>query len=78
MSALGHEQTSRHARVMSVLSLKADIRQCGWVSAKCQKRKFGPEGCSELANYRGGETSPVNSLPLPSKTFSDNLPRCVD
>jgi hypothetical protein len=29
-SALGHEQTSRHARVMSVLFLKADIRQCGW------------------------------------------------
>ena len=27
MSALGHEQTSRHVRVMSVLPLKADIRQ---------------------------------------------------
>jgi hypothetical protein len=27
MSALGHEQTSRHARVMSALPLKADIRQ---------------------------------------------------
>ena len=26
-SALGHEQTSRHVRVMSVLPLKADIRQ---------------------------------------------------
>ena len=29
MSALDHEQTSRHARVMSVLSLKADIHQRG-------------------------------------------------
>jgi len=27
MSALGHEQTSRHVRVMSVIPLKADIRQ---------------------------------------------------
>jgi Autoinducer binding domain len=27
MSALGHEQTSRHVRVMSVISLKADIHQ---------------------------------------------------
>jgi hypothetical protein len=30
MSALGHEQTSRHVRVMSVLTLKADIRQREW------------------------------------------------
>ena len=29
MSAMGHEQTSRHVRVMSVISLKADIRQRG-------------------------------------------------
>ena len=29
MSALGHEQTSRHVRVMSVLPLKADIHQGG-------------------------------------------------
>jgi hypothetical protein len=29
MSALGQKQTSRHARVMSVLSLKADIHQRG-------------------------------------------------
>ena len=29
MSALGHKQTSRHARVMSVLPLEADIRQRG-------------------------------------------------
>ena len=29
MSALGHEQTSRHVRVMSVLPLKADIHQRG-------------------------------------------------
>ena len=29
MSAMGHEQTSRHARVMSVIPLKADIRQRG-------------------------------------------------
>src|SRR4029077_6175960 len=29
MSALGHEQTSRHVRVMSVIPLKADIRQRG-------------------------------------------------
>ena len=28
MSALGHEQTSRHVRVMSVIPLKADIRHC--------------------------------------------------
>jgi hypothetical protein len=28
-SALGHEQTSRHVRVMSVILLKADIRQRG-------------------------------------------------
>ena len=27
MSAMGHEQTSHHIRVMSVLPLKADIRQ---------------------------------------------------
>jgi hypothetical protein len=26
-SALGHEQTSRHVRVMSVITLKADIHQ---------------------------------------------------
>jgi hypothetical protein len=30
MSALGHEQTSRHVRAMSVIPLKADIRQRGW------------------------------------------------
>jgi hypothetical protein len=29
-SALGHEQTSRHVRVMSVLPLKADTHQRGW------------------------------------------------
>jgi hypothetical protein len=29
MSALGHEQTSRHVHVMSVIPLKADIRQSG-------------------------------------------------
>src|SRR6476620_6454810 len=29
MSALGHEQTSRHIRVMSVITLKADIHQRG-------------------------------------------------
>ena len=29
MSAMGHEQTSRHGRVMSVIPLKADIRQRG-------------------------------------------------
>ena len=27
MSALGHEQTSRHVHVMSVIPLKADIHQ---------------------------------------------------
>ena len=27
VSAMGHEQTSHHIRVMSVLPLKADIRQ---------------------------------------------------
>ena len=29
MSPLGHEQTSRHVRVMSVIPLKADIHQRG-------------------------------------------------
>ena len=29
MSAWGHEQTSRHVRVMSVIPLKADIHQRG-------------------------------------------------
>ena len=29
MSALGHEQTSRYVRVMSVIPLKADIHQRG-------------------------------------------------
>jgi len=29
MSALGHEQTSRHVCVMSVIPLKADIHQRG-------------------------------------------------
>ena len=29
MSALGHEQTSRHVRVMSVIPLKPDIHQRG-------------------------------------------------
>jgi hypothetical protein len=29
MSALGHEQTSHHVRVMSVIPLKADIHQSG-------------------------------------------------
>jgi hypothetical protein len=29
MSALGHDQTSRHVRVMSVIALKADIHQRG-------------------------------------------------
>ena len=28
-TAQGHEQTSRHVRVMSVIPLKADIHQCG-------------------------------------------------
>jgi hypothetical protein len=30
MSAMGHEQTSRHAPVMSVIPLKADIHQREW------------------------------------------------
>ena len=30
MAALGQKQTSRHVRVMSVLPLKADIRQREW------------------------------------------------
>ena len=29
-SAVGHEQTYRHVRVMSVIPLKADIRQRKW------------------------------------------------
>jgi hypothetical protein len=29
MSAMGHEQTSRHVRVMPVIPLKADIHQRG-------------------------------------------------
>jgi hypothetical protein len=29
MSAMGHEQTSHHVRVMSVIPLKADIHQRG-------------------------------------------------
>ena len=29
VSAMGHEQTSRHVRVMSVIPLKADIHQRG-------------------------------------------------
>ena len=29
MSALGHEQTSRHVRIMSVIPLKAEIHQRG-------------------------------------------------
>jgi hypothetical protein len=30
MSAMGHERTSRHVRVVSVIPLKADIRQRGF------------------------------------------------
>jgi hypothetical protein len=30
-SALGHEQTSRHVRVMSVVPLKADIHRREWL-----------------------------------------------
>ena len=30
VSALGHEQTSRNVRVMSVIRLKADIHQREW------------------------------------------------
>ena len=30
MSAMGHEQTSHHVRVMSVIPLKADFHQRGW------------------------------------------------
>jgi hypothetical protein len=30
MSAMGHEQTSHHLRVMSVIPLKADIHQRGF------------------------------------------------
>jgi hypothetical protein len=30
MSDMGHEQTSRNVRVISVLPLKADIRQREW------------------------------------------------
>jgi hypothetical protein len=30
MSALGHKRKLCHARVMSALPFKADIRQCGW------------------------------------------------
>jgi hypothetical protein len=29
MSAMGHEQTSRHVRVMSIIPLEADIHQRG-------------------------------------------------
>ncbi|MGA8435638.1 MAG: hypothetical protein WBE89_08285 [Methyloceanibacter sp.] len=30
MSALGHEQTTRHVHIMSVIPLKADIHQREW------------------------------------------------
>jgi tryptophan-rich sensory protein len=33
MSAMGHKQTSRYVRVMSVISLKADIHQHGLIVA---------------------------------------------
>jgi hypothetical protein len=33
MSALGHDQTSRHVRIMSVLPLKADILSASGTSA---------------------------------------------
>jgi hypothetical protein len=40
MSALGHKQTSRHVRVMSVIPLKADIHQRGCTPALCQEPTF--------------------------------------
>jgi hypothetical protein len=45
MSALGHEQTSHHVRVMSVIPLKADIHQHGLhvrLVPQADKRTFRP------------------------------------
>ena len=42
MSALGHEQTSRHVRVMSVIPLKADIHPRGLHVRLVPKTDYGP------------------------------------
>ncbi len=50
MSAMGHEQTSRHVRVMSVIPIKADIHQRGshvrYVPKRTPEVGFKPQpGC---------------------------------
>ena len=49
MSALGHERTSRHVRVMSAITPTADILSAGGTSAKCQKQTW--------LGYRDGKLS---------------------
>ena len=59
ISALGHEQTSHHVRVMSVIPLKADIHQRGW------HFRLVPEADLEHKDRCGySATTPVNPAAL--------------
>ena len=75
MSALGHEQTSRHVRVMSVIPLKADIHQRGLHVRLCatsrhshsqechERRERMDAGDSRLFNMTRREvTFPISDL----------------
>ena len=71
MSALGHEQTSRRVRVMSVIPLKADIRHC--IEHVC----FVPKADCRLSTrprLTKKMTGVLNSRPSASVLFD----RCQD
>jgi hypothetical protein len=57
MSALGHEQTSRNVRLMSVIPLKADIYQRG-----LQVRLVPSADIDGLSPNRSSQKSPLERL----------------
>jgi hypothetical protein len=92
MSALGHEQTSRNVRVMSVIPLNADIHQPGLhvrfmpeadISAARQLSQLVPsadiDGGRRLTRHANNTSSRVTySHKLNSALFGDCFIRLVD
>ena len=76
MSALGQKQTSRHVRVMSVIPLKADIRQREWHvryvpladlrSAPTRRRTAG-------LSHAGGKSQPPTKRDVEGTPIAEGL-----
>jgi hypothetical protein len=64
IDSIGHEQTSRHVRVMSVIPLKADIHQRGLYV------RLVPEADITVTLNSGSQDPPVTFLSRYSQNFS--------